>query len=376
MENPTERCRNCQHPLPERARFCPACGQKNTDGRLTFQEMASEFVGTLFNLDNRIFSTLGALAVPGRLTQRFFEGKHVRYYHPLRLFIVSAGIFTALMTFKASKSGLQDAKIGLDERKEDYQKKQQVELLENLSQKVADSFNDKKVDAALDSLGTSFRLLNTSPDFNFNYTFTNGEIIVDTLEKVDEIPIEQSDSLVINNFMRFGDEDIKVAINDLLNLDEEQLLTKYKIEGWKNRLLFRQYVRINKGGSRFFLYMVGNTIWMVLIMMPMLALFLKLLYIRKGFFYYEHLVFSFHTHSFMFIVFSLLIIIDNSFEIPEYITSIFLLFSSLYLFLAMKRFYKQGIFKTILKYSLANILYLVILTLASIFTLMASAVFY
>ncbi|MCB0517722.1 MAG: DUF3667 domain-containing protein [Lewinellaceae bacterium] len=374
QENIAENCRNCHHPLPEGAKYCPACGQKNTDGRLTFREMAVEFVDTLFNLDNRIFSTLGAMAIPGKLTQSYFEGKHIRYYHPVRLFIVSAGIFTALTTFKIGQLGLNDLKIGIDERKEEYQKLQQQKLLDSLTCHVSESFNNQEVDAALDTLKVRFKKINSPPGYDLNINFMNGEMQVDTLNKNKKPAIEQSDSLVVNNFFRFGGKDIKVAIADLLNLDEEQLLDKYGVKGWKNRLMFRQYVRLKKGGSRFFIYFIGNIIWMMLIMMPMLAIVLKLLYIRRKFFYYEHLVFSFHTHAFMFLFFALIMALGN--VLPDVVGAVMFLFSAVYLFLAMKRFYGQGIFKTFIKFSLANLLYLLIVTLAGTLTLMASAVFF
>lgn len=374
MVNLTESCRNCHQPLPQGARFCPNCGQKNTDGRLTFQEMASEFVGTLFNLDNRIFSTLGALAVPGKLTKNYFEGKHIRYYHPVRLFIISAGIFTALMTLKVSRAGLSDLKIGIDERREEYQARQQYKLLDSLSQQVSQSFNNPKVDAALDTLNSHFKKNDEQDDYDLSFRFDGSEMAIDTLNKNKKPDIEQSDSLVINNFLRFGERDKKVAIADLLKLNENQLLDKYGVIGWKNRLMFRQYVRLNKGGSKFFIYLIGNTIWMMLIMMPMLALVLKLLYIRRNYFYYEHLVFSFHTHAFMFLLFALLMVLDES--LPDAVGAILFLLSAVYLFLAMKRFYRQGVFKTLVKYSIANVLYILIVIVAGTLTLMASAVFY
>ncbi len=86
-ETPIQYCRNCNTPLPTDARFCPNCSQRNHDGRLSFGEMVSETMATLFNLDNRIFSTLRAIMIPGKLTTEYFKGKHVRYYHPLRLFL-------------------------------------------------------------------------------------------------------------------------------------------------------------------------------------------------------------------------------------------------------------------------------------------------
>ena len=48
--SPVPTCRNCDQLLPNNAFFCPYCGQRNTDGRITFGEIFSQFMDNLFNL--------------------------------------------------------------------------------------------------------------------------------------------------------------------------------------------------------------------------------------------------------------------------------------------------------------------------------------
>ena len=112
--------------------------------------------------------------------------------------------------------------------------------------------------------------------------------------------------------------------------------------------------------------MIGNILWMVLIMMPMLALALKLLYIRHPYLYIEHLIFSFHTHTFSFIFFGLLLLIGMWMGHESLNWFIFLV--AFYFLFAMKRFYGQKWWKTILKFIVANILYLAVMILAMIIT--------
>lgn len=103
----------------------------------------------------------------------------------------------------------------------------------------------------------------------------------------------------------------------------------------------------------------------ILLMIPILALIQKLVYIRSGHFYVEHLVLTLHNHAFMiFVVFigGLLGFVEES-QIPV-VNSLFGLMGSavyiwmwIYLFLSLKNYFQQGYAITLLKYSVATILY-------------------
>jgi len=135
-----------------------------------------------------------------------------------------------------------------------------------------------------------------------------------------------------------------------------------------------QNIRILKAADKLVFYLIGNTLWMMLIMMPMLALVLKLLYIRRKFYYFEHLVFSFHTHTFAFLLLALLLILNNF--LPDWIFAWGTLGLAVYLYLAMKRFYGQSWMKTLVKFVLANFMYLFVASAALLITALASLVLF
>jgi ABC-type multidrug transport system permease subunit len=99
---------------------------------------------------------------------------------------------------------------------------------------------------------------------------------------------------------------------------------------------------------------------------------MKLLYIRRKRYYVEHLIFGFHFHAFAFIILGIIAL--AYFEIPEWLLGILIFTIFAYLFLAMKRFYQQGIFKTFVKfcavilgYLFAAIFGIVVVFLVSLF---------
>ncbi|MEO1258958.1 MAG: DUF3667 domain-containing protein [Bacteroidota bacterium] len=342
-------CRNCQHPLPEGASFCPACGQKNTDGRITVKELVGRFFSDLLNLDGRIFQTTAALVVPGKLTKNFFEGKHIRYYHPVRLFILAGALFIALLSYTVSKTDINDVDRLWEQREKAYELKYLKNQLDSLSEGITQEYGH--VDEALDSLNARF--LQNNPLIEF-----------DSVEITDIIDVSLDD----NNMRSSG---IKVAVEDLINVSEDSIAVKYGVNGFWERYIFVQNIRILKSLKGFLFYAIGNILWMTLIMMPMLALVLKLLYLKKPFLYIEHLIFSFHTHTFGFLLYSVLFLIGSykNFEILNWAFIVIII----YFLFALKRFYEQSWGMTFFKFILINVLYIIVFICAALLTMMASA---
>ena len=340
-------CRNCGHEMPNKAFFCPNCGQRNTDGRVSFRELTAYFLSNLLNLDGSIFQTLGALAIPGKLTNDFFEGKHIRYYHPVRLFILSGALFIALLSIIASKANIEGVDKVWKNREDAYAMKKVFSELDTLSSDIEIELNQPTIAIAFDSLKTRFGRKHLSAT---------------------------EDSVGISDVINFGKSrgqtGKKVALDDLVRMKEEALADKYGVEGFWERQIFLQNIRIQKSLKSFLFYMMGNILWMVLIMMPMLALALKLLYIRHHYLYIEHLIFSFHTHTFLFLFYSLLLLLGMwaGYEILNWA----IILVGIYLLLAVKNFYKQKWWKTIVKFILVNILYFTIMFLAMIAVAMVS----
>ena len=103
----------------------------------------------------------------------------------------------------------------------------------------------------------------------------------------------------------------------------------------------------------------------ILLMIPLLALIQKLIYIRSGHFYVEHLVLTLHNHAFIiFIVFvNSLIDLVNGSRIPiissafGYLGAAIYIWMWVYLFLSLKNYFQQGYGITLLKYLTTTILY-------------------
>ena len=92
--------------------------------------------------------------------------------------------------------------------------------------------------------------------------------------------------------------------------------------------------------------------------LPLYALMLKVLFIRRHRFYAEHLVFGIHIHTMAFIVFGIALVTPESWPAVDGLLQLGLM---AYYFVALKRFYSLGVFGTIASFVILTWLYSLLL---------------
>jgi len=136
-------------------------------------------------------------------------------------------------------------------------------------------------------------------------------------------------------------------------------------DGWFKRRVILKSIELNDRygkdiggfGKAFTSTFKDNFSKVLFFLLPIFALVLKLLYVRRNYFYSEHLVFSIYYYSFFYLAGSVQMLIG---QVPalEWATDIIGFWIFFYLLFAMKRMYQQSWGKTILKFSLFNFLFL------------------
>lgn len=86
-------CLNCRHVVDQK--FCPNCGQENSDTRKTFHHLFVHFFEDLTHYENAFWKTIrNLLFKPATLTKEYLSGKRLSYLAPVRLYI-----FISFVTF-------------------------------------------------------------------------------------------------------------------------------------------------------------------------------------------------------------------------------------------------------------------------------------
>lgn len=349
-------CLNCNTQNDVPFKYCFNCGQKHTDGKITFAELWTEFKDAAFNIDSRTWRTFKHLFIPGKLTLEYFAGKHRQYVHPLRLLLVSSVLLIMAMSFQNFDSTTNHRYNVREWILQNYERQQMYRILGNIADTTNAIFSDQQTALITDTIMSSFKdsLLSFHAGYKYRDRYGN---YVD-----------------INKYASFGSEGEELIVKgDFIKMTEEELVAKYKKDaGYLEQLTFRQKIKVIKDESRIFAGMVGRITWAALLMMPCLALVLYLLNIRNGYYYIEHLIFTFHIHAFAFIVIALFILGINI--IPWWIFSVFLAIIGIYVFASMLKVYRQSLVKTMIKFFVLSILYTGLLALfffgTILFTLM------
>jgi hypothetical protein len=110
------------------------------------------------------------------------------------------------------------------------------------------------------------------------------------------------------------------------------------------------------------------------ILMPFVAGIFHLLYIRRKRFYVEHLVFTLHYYSFVFLVFTASSLLPPHFLVSKILSALGFLWVFVYLPVALVKNFQQGYGKTIVKLMFFGAAYSVALGIALAATFIATAI--
>jgi hypothetical protein len=311
-------------------------------------QLMRNFFSSVFNYDSRILQSFLALLIPGKLSLAYVEGKHRRYVDPARLFLFTAIVHFTLLGMMAGES-LEILSGQWDNWKKQAHRREFVEDYDRLRTTTLRLYKEDslRIVPVLDTIRSGLQTSGPVADsiYTLYYAPASGKV-----------------------------ERIGIATRDAFDMSTGDLMKKLDIPKGLAHFQVEQTIRIMKKGDNFVSFMLGNLVWLVALMMPAMALLLKLLYIRSRRYLVEHLIFSFHYHAFAFLVFSLvfawLYFLDGTLT---YLISLAFLGVLVYLFMAMRRVYQQGIFKTWVKFWVINFAYIFIFSLSLVLTLIAGA---
>src|SRR5215212_9831045 len=95
-ETGSPRCLNCGADLT--GQYCSACGQEDTELRVSLKRLARDFLAEQLGLESKVPTTLWRLmSKPGLLTKEYLSGKRVRSLLPLRLYLSASVIYFLLL---------------------------------------------------------------------------------------------------------------------------------------------------------------------------------------------------------------------------------------------------------------------------------------
>ncbi|MEM0962466.1 MAG: DUF3667 domain-containing protein, partial [Bacteroidota bacterium] len=332
-----ETCANCDVPLT--GDYCSACGQRDQPLRIPAHRFMAQSVSEFFGIDGRVWRTLGALLFrPGRLTAAYLAGKRRRYLRPLRVYLSSTLLFFVLLALLDPVGQIRESVSTSDADPDStvIVAEHLATVREQLNGASASVLRQQALIDSLRAVADSLRAglspeaaSGAVPDALPDEVADRVEDELDRLEDAEDDVEDEIDDL--DRVERRAERDrqrlgLEVAILEALPADSTVLLADIRdarsriypegvgnvnLPGWLTRSdAVQNFERAktpeerNAAGFAFLRDAIGRVPTVLFFILPVFALLLKVLYIRRGWYYAEHLVFALHTHAFAFGVFT------------------------------------------------------------------------
>jgi len=354
-------CLNCKHPLDMSYKYCPNCAQANSTKKLSLKDFFDEFFSNVLSYDSKLLTTLGALLLrPGKITRDYIEGKRVSYTNPFRFLLSLSIVYFLLMGLSGDFA--------------------QIDKLADTAPGKILNFEPEDVAQNLDSL----ELKEAHNFLNKEDALKIGALIKDGSQKKDSMmlanPKKELEKAAEKSFLvrHFAKQNIfRLLIEQDTIYVFEDLVKKHNVADTRdNRISFssaKSIIKVQKQPGDYISSLISKLPFTTFFFLPVFAIFIWLIYMRKKYTYTDHLIFSFHNQSLLFILLIISYLIDNVFGINS--GGLFFLIFGIYLYKAMRNYYQQGRFKTIVKYLFLNAIFIIlasvgvaILLTTSIFT--------
>ncbi|GAA0873233.1 hypothetical protein GCM10009117_23800 [Gangjinia marincola] len=358
----SEECLNCGAHIDVSDKYCFKCGQLNTTKRLTFNDFFAEFFQNIIIVDSKFRTTLKDLLFkPGTISKRYIEGERMKYANPFRFYLSASIILFILIGLGASwedSSKIYKEEAHIEELGFDFKEAAK-------SPYVLDSLvkaSERDSTSLIKSLKSNFRRKADTSYLKEYYTQRE----MDSMGFFDRT---WKKAVLYNKF--YEDSNIINAKVALDSLNHEYSYTNRNI--YKKARRFAEF-DTNINNLEELKTIVDQLPFLIFFYLPIFALFIKLIYIRRSFTYMEHLVFTFHVQTALFIMLIPSVLFGFIFSV-EWIDDIIFLLFMFYLYKALRNFYQQGRIKTILKFMLLSFIFITLAGITFVASLFTMAIF-
>jgi hypothetical protein len=419
-------CPNCDHALEPHYDYCPCCGQENHDIRVPIGHVGYEFVEGFTHFDTKIWNTLKYYFTrPGQMTKEFLEGKRARFVPPPRLYIFVSVIFFIVLSKighevveekKGSKSArnpeisfVQDSLAYLLEL-EDAEKlmcfgqKQADSLLvatknplsrdlKGMKSILRDSFVNSSIRkykiplpiSELCNLGKKYsakaaKKRNGEVDMGITIDDDEPEFNEDSLEAIGRVLYFDSlylgknceeylgkDSAVIVGFfgLSFSPREYE-QVEKMTDAEVDSMIISKDSSAslWVQRPFLRTQREISEGRYDNYVSKLLKAFSAgMFLFMPLIAFITFIFFRRVRKFYVEHLIFSIHTHTFIFLVLAIYFLLKKHLnaDVDYVLAWVLFLGLPLYIIKSIRTVFENTWAKSVFKFFVISFIYTIIL---------------
>ncbi len=343
--------------------------------------LIGDFFNTYLAIDSRFGRTFKPFFIqPGYLTNKYTSGKRVSYAHPVRFYLIVSLFYFFTVTIatqyisEEGESAIQTTNSVDLQNVEGLADSTRSKIVTSLTGREKTLLNSKNGENSLDSLKAFFSGLDTTRQLKLREAL--GDSVATALNLVEGISLQKkptvenqyyddsdSSDFIINRIEFKKIEELDDEYND--DITDAQVYDSLKLGelGYFDHLMAMQAIRITRSSSdQVMTFVAKNLPIMMLMLIPIFALILKLLYIRRNELYIKHIVHALHLHTFAYLIYGIFILITiyliKDEDMQGMINGIGFLIVSTYSYLSFRNVYKQKWLKSFIKFFLTGVIYL------------------
>jgi hypothetical protein len=388
-------CENCHQELA--GPFCANCGQSSDSTLKYFWTVIMHLLDDIFSFDSRASRTLWPLIIrPAFLTNEYFAGRRVHYVPPLRLYLfISIVFFITLKFFVAADDG---SGININGKQEvitqvkghiKQLKTEQDSLQQPSSESTSTPTETTHLNEEIDKFNSYLA------DLNREYTSGQNKQLIKITRELVELEFDKTEEKLSpkeqERLEALLEKRLKILNGDLIseeltigNNEDGSLSFDFlseennkKLNGFAEKLKEKGEKAFNSDTGPLVDQVIGKLPQLMFILLPLFAVLLKVMFIFSKRLYMEHLTVALHSHSFIFItilLFEIFDLLDNYFvetspniaNLSGVVAGGLLVWMPIYLFIMQKRVYKQGVFFTLVKFSIIGIIYNIMILVTAV----------
>jgi hypothetical protein len=394
-------CLNCNLRVESIYNYCPQCGQENTNNKVSVIELLKDLYDDYMTVDSRFFKSLKPFILqPGALTNAFNEGHRIRYVHPVRFYLLISlvyfFVFTHVFDFEnlpfneINKEINQSDSISIDKDSVQNPAKKEKKLtklkkqLTSLQKQITNAKDKDNKDFVQDSMVVLQKIKYLQPLIDSleknSKAIVHSGLINNKLEAIEEKYEQKSQDTSDGNMRIHSFEQFQRIVQNKKTTDKALLDSLGQRDKDELRLkLAKQMLKIGRNDLSIFLQtIIDNIPIMMILLLPFMALFLKIIYIRSERLYIEHLVFAFHMQSFVYLVISVFLVLFylTDYQYLEKFSVAFLGILVIYVVAMFRNVYQQGMLKTIIKSWILSWMYFITLIIFLVAEVLVSFLVY
>jgi ribosomal protein L32 len=334
-------CENCGAEL--QGHWCSQCGQPAIEYRRSFRYVVADLLNEFLNWDSKFFTTIALLILkPWRLTIEFLAGKRVRYVNPLRLYLLASILFFFAVNYGSKGLNFEPGKI---------EPKDRAEIEADLKKEDLPPAAREKLEAWLREAPAQGSPAVVSPTPTTAPSPTAGPH-----------PSATSADKQKRQYGKIGERPFAIV--------DSSSKSSTPFERW---IEGRAKEKMGEHGTKMGLFistLFSNFPYMMLCCIPLFALVLKILYVRRRIFYIDHLIYALHIHTFAYVGIMLIVLATIGLiraapgPIAGWTIALLWIAFVVQIFLSIRRVYRQGWFISIFKFFFGGFVYLMVLVFA------------